>query len=191
MCAVPVSVGRMRWWRYAGWRWRVQELPDNGGDRPQVVITVPMATLRGPGGAAILEDGASLTAETARRIACDAGILPAVLDGRGQVLDLGQQRRLFTGALRRALVLRDRGCAFPACDRPARWCDGHHIVHWADGGPTNLDNAVLLCGYHHRTIHKGQWQVSLNPADGLPEFTPPLHLDPLQRPRRNTYHRRQ
>ena len=167
-----------------------EELPDNGGDRPQVVVTVPLANLQGQVGSVTLDDGGSLTAEAARRIACDAGILPVVLGGRGQVLDLGHQRRLFTGALRRALVLRDRGCAFPACDRPARWCDGHHIVHWADGGPTNLDNAVLLCGYHHRTIHKGQWAVSLNPADGLPEFTPPLHLDPLQRPRRNTYHRR-
>ena len=183
------------------------DLPDNGGDRPQVVITVPLATLRDQvaavgvqgqfeptaqdrRGTATLDDGSAVTAETSRRIACDAGILPAVLGGRGQVLDLGQQRRLFTGALRRALVLRDRGCAFPACDRPARWCDGHHIVHWADGGPTSLVNAVLLCGYHHRIIHKGQWQVSLNSADGLPEFTPPLHLDPLRRPRRNTYHRR-
>jgi len=85
-----------------------------------------------------LDDGGHLSPATARRLACDAGILPAILGSRGQVLDLGRQRRLFTGPIRRALVLRDRGCAFPSCDRPARWCDGHHIRHWADGGTTEL-----------------------------------------------------
>jgi hypothetical protein len=62
-----------------------------------------------------------------------------VLSGPSQVLDLGRERRLITGPLRRALVLRDRGCAFPGCDRPPRWCDAHHITHWANGGPTNLN----------------------------------------------------
>ncbi|HEV7898594.1 MAG TPA: HNH endonuclease signature motif containing protein, partial [Planosporangium sp.] len=95
------------------------------------------------------------------------------------------------GPLRRALILRDRGCAFPGCGRPPRWCDGHHITHWADGGPTTLANAVLLCGFHHRLIHHSPWQVSINPADGLPEFTPPAYLDPNQRPQRNRYHRRE
>ncbi|HWB35995.1 MAG TPA: HNH endonuclease signature motif containing protein, partial [Rugosimonospora sp.] len=68
---------------------------------------------------------------------------------------------------------------------------GHHIRHWADGGESNQNNAVLLCGYHHRVIHAGEWQVRINPADGQPEFIPPLRLDLLQRPRRNQYHRRQ
>ena len=146
------------------------------------------AVAQAAAGIAVLDDGGGITAEAARRIACDATILPAVLGGRGQVLDLGRSRRLFGGPIRRALVLRDGGCAFPGCDRPARWCDGHHIVHWADGGTTDLGNSVLLCGHHHRVIHHSDWRVRISPADGLPEFVPPALLDPAQRPRRNTYH---
>jgi hypothetical protein len=167
------------------------QLPDNGGDRPQVVVTVGIDTLRRQVGAAVLDDGSPLSATVARRLACDAAILPAVLGATGQVLDVGRERRLFTAALRRALILRDRGCAFPGCDRPPRWCDGHHLVSWADGGPTSLDNAVLLCGHHHRLIHHNHWQARLNPTDGLPEFIPPQYVDPERRPQRNPYHRRE
>jgi hypothetical protein len=122
-------------------------------------------------------------------MACCAGIIPAVLGTTGQVLDLGRERRLFTGAARRALVLRDGGCAFAGCDRPPRWCDGHHILHWILGGRTDLANGVLLCSHHHRVIHEGEWLVRIA-ADGLPEFVPPSWLDPLQTPRRNSFHRR-
>jgi Domain of unknown function (DUF222) len=166
------------------------QLPDNGGDRPQLVVTMSLDTLRSQIGAATLDDGGELSAATARRIACDAAIIPAVLDGTGQVLDLGRTRRLFTGPVRRAIVLRDRGCTFPGCDRPPSWCQAHHIVHWHDGGPTNPANAALLCGHHHRVIHHGDWQIHTNPTDGQPEFTPPPYLDKQQRPIRNTYHRR-
>jgi hypothetical protein len=168
---------------------RCGELPVNGGDRPQVVVTVPFDTLQDEVGAATLDTGQELTPAEARRMACDAMILPAVLGGDSQVLDLGQSRRLITGALRRALVLRDGGCAFPGCDRPARWCHGHHIKAWAAGGPTSLDNSVLLCGAHHRLIHHSTWQVRLG-ADRLPEFLPPAYIDPQRTPRRNQYHRR-
>ena len=167
------------------------DLPDNGGDRPQITLTIPFATLRDQIGAGTLDDGSELSAATARRMACDAAILPAILGSPSQILDVGQQRRLFTGPLRRALVLRDRGCAFPGCDRPPRWCDGHHIQHWADGGPTALSNAVLLCGFHHRVVHKGHWTVTINLTDGLPDFHPPHYVDPTRQPRRNTYHRRE
>jgi hypothetical protein len=146
---------------------------------------------RGAGSGVRAGVGSPLSAVAARRLACDAAILPAVLGGGGQVLDVGRERRLFTGPLRRALILRDRGCAFPGCDRPPRWADGHHMIHWADGGETTLHNAVLLCGHHHRLIHHSPWQVRLNPADGLPEFIPPAYLDPRQLPRRNHYHRRE
>ncbi|HEX7745406.1 MAG TPA: DUF222 domain-containing protein [Micromonosporaceae bacterium] len=165
------------------------QLPANGGDGPQVVVTVEHEALAGRLGTGALDTGVRLTPAAVRRLACDAGILPAVLGGAGQVLDVGRQRRLITGPLRRALVLRDRGCVFPGCDRPPRWCDAHHVVHWTDGGPTALHNAVLLCGHHHRLIHAGDWAVHLA-ADGMPEFVPPAWLDPLQRPRRNLYHRR-
>ncbi|MET8355579.1 DUF222 domain-containing protein [Micromonospora sp. NPDC005171] len=168
---------------------RTGQLPDNGGDRPQLVVTVSLDELVNGVGAGTLETGTRLTPGAVRRLACDAGVLPAVLGGNSQVLDVGRQRRLFTGPLRRALVLRDGGCAFPGCDRPPRWCDGHHIRHWADGGVTALGNAVLLCGYHHRLIHSGDWTVRIA-ADGQPDFLPPGWLDPLRTPRRNLYHLR-
>ncbi len=165
-------------------------LPDNGGDRPQVVITMGLDVLRRQLGVATLDDGTRLSAAEARLAACDAAVIPAVLGGKGQVLDVGRERRTVTGALRRALVLRDGGCAFPHCDRPARWTDGHHIVHWQDGGITSLTNAVSLCRRHHRVIHRGEWEVRINPTDGLPEFLPPSTVDRQRNPIRNQYHRR-
>uniref|UniRef100_UPI0038B2DC01 HNH endonuclease signature motif containing protein n=1 Tax=Nakamurella leprariae TaxID=2803911 RepID=UPI0038B2DC01 len=86
-----------------------------------------------------------------------------------------------------ALGHRDRGCAFPGCDRPPGWCDAHHVQHWADGGPTNLDNTVLYCRHHHTVIHTGHWTVTMNP-DGHPDHTPPVWIDPHQHPRRNHLH---
>jgi hypothetical protein len=137
-----------------------------------------------------LDTGLPVSAAQARQMACDAQILPAVLGTDGQVLDLGRARRLITGPLRRALILRDGGCSFPGCDRPARWCDGHHIKAWADGGTSDLANACLVCAYHHRLLHHSDWQVRIAP-DGRPEFIPPDTVDPQRRPRRNLYHRRQ
>jgi Domain of unknown function (DUF222)/HNH endonuclease len=167
------------------------QLPDNGGDRPQVVVTIDYDSTRQQVGTGTFDDSSCLSPAAARRVACDAGIIPAVLGTTSQVLDLGRHSRLATGPLRRALVLRDRGCAFPGCDRPPRWTDAHHIQHWSDGGPTDLSNLVLLCGHHHRLIHHSDWQVRINPKDGLPEFTPPTYIDQDQRPRRNRYHRRE
>ncbi|MFC7546475.1 DUF222 domain-containing protein [Plantactinospora sp. GCM10030261] len=168
---------------------RTGDLPDSGGEPTQVVVTTsydPLTHTLRPG---LLDTGDAVTAESVRRLACDAGILPAVLNGDGQVLNMGRQRRLFTGAVRRALALRDGGCAFPGCDRPPRWTQAHHIVHWTDGGPTNLDNGVLLCGHHHRTVHHDGWQVQPIPG-GRPHFIPPPWIDPQQHPRHNTYHQR-
>ncbi|MEU7750830.1 DUF222 domain-containing protein [Micromonospora sp. NPDC049171] len=168
---------------------RTTDLPEHGGDPAQIVVTTTFDTLAGQLGPGTLDTGLHLTPDTVRRLACDAAILPTVLGSTGQPLDVGRQRRLVTGPLRRALVLRDRGCAFPGCDRPPRWCDAHHIRHWADGGTTSLANAVLLCGHHHRHLHHSDWVVRLG-GDGHPEFIPPAWLDPDQIPRRNHYHRR-
>ncbi|WP_433119855.1 DUF222 domain-containing protein [Micromonospora sp. CA-246542] len=168
---------------------RTGELPEHGGEPAQIVVTTSFDALARQLDAGTLDTGPQLTPETVRRLACDAAILPAVLGTSGQTLDVGRQRRLVTGPLRRALVLRDRGCAFPGCERPPRWCDAHHIHHWADGGHTSLTNSVLLCGHHHRHVHRGEWTVRLG-GDGHPEFVPPAWLDPDQLPRRNQYHRR-
>ncbi|MGZ4619080.1 MAG: HNH endonuclease signature motif containing protein [Frankiaceae bacterium] len=80
--------------------------------------------------------------------------------------------------------MRDRGCAFPGCDRPARWTQAHHIEHWSDGGATATDNCVLLCAAHHRAVHHSGWRVRIEP-DHLPSFYPPAWIDPEQRARRN------
>jgi hypothetical protein len=163
-------------------------LPESGGEAATVLVTLSLDALRTGLGCALLPTGEVISAAAARRIACDAGIVPAVLDGDGHPLDVGRTRRLFTPAQRRALALRDgAGCAFPGCDRPGSWCDAHHLTHWADGGPTDLSNGVLLCGWHHQVIHHGQWAVVMA-ADGRPDFIPPPFIDPTQRTRRNTPH---
>jgi hypothetical protein len=114
-----------------------------------------------------------LSVATIRRLACDAEIIPAVLGSRGEPLDVGRAKRLVTLAIWVALVLRDRHCAFPGCDRPPLMCHAHHIVHWINGGDTKLSNLVLLCGHHHRTIHHAPWKVRISPQDHTPEFLPP------------------
>ncbi|MEU4245240.1 DUF222 domain-containing protein [Actinoplanes sp. NPDC026619] len=137
-----------------------------------------------------LDNGVLISPADARLLACDAQIIPAVLGTDGQVLDIGRARRLFNGPIRRALNLRDRGCTFPGCDRPATWCEAHHIRSWAAGGPTALSNACLLCRHHHRVIHRTEWEVRLG-SDGFPEFIPPATVDPECRPQRNLYHQRE
>jgi hypothetical protein len=128
--------------------------------------------------------GGPISAEAVRRIGCDAGITRVITDPASVPLDVGREQRTVTAGQWAALVVRDRGCAFPGCTRPAEWCIAHHIVHWADGGPTDLDNLVLLCGYHHRVVHHGGWQVIMA-ADRHPQFLPPPWVDPDQTPRRN------
>ena len=119
------------------------------------------------------DDGLRLSVAAVRRLACDADLIPVCLGTDGEVLDVGRTSRLVTPALWRALVARDRHCAFPGCTRPPVMGHAHHIIHWADGGNTSLDNLVLVCGEHHRVLHHTPWQVRLNPHDGKPEFLPP------------------
>ncbi|GAA2143729.1 HNH endonuclease signature motif containing protein [Nocardioides koreensis] len=153
--------------------------PDCHGARPRVTVTTSLDVLRQQidwatlGTAAITDDGLELAPSVVRRLACDADIIPVALGGRGEVLDVGRTCRLVTPAIWRAVVCRDRHCTFPGCTRPPIMCHAHHITHWVDGGHTNLDNLVLLCGQHHRVIHHTPWRVRLNPDDGRPEFLPP------------------
>ncbi|HET9117524.1 MAG TPA: DUF222 domain-containing protein [Pseudonocardiaceae bacterium] len=150
------------------------ELPTEGGERPQVVVTVSLPVLQGRIGTAQLAFGGPINAEIARRIACDAEIIPMVLGSRGEPLDIGRAARTVPAAIRRAVALRDGGCAFPGCSVPARWCDIHHIVHWVDNGMTSLDNCVALCGRHHRLLHHSSWRIQM--TDGIPKFHPPPWL---------------
>ncbi len=98
--------------------------------------------------------GTVLSPESLRRIACEADLVPHVLGTAGEDLDLGMVVRLFTRAQRRRLMRRDRGCTYPGCTAPAAWCKAHHVIHWADGGPSDIDNAAFLCQRHHGFVHQ-------------------------------------
>jgi hypothetical protein len=128
----------------------------SGGERPHITVTVPYATLTGGEQRLGEIDGAAIDPEAIRRLACDAGIVRIVVDGESQPLDVGRRVRTVTPAIRRALELRDGGCAWAGCTAPASWCDAHHIIHWADGGVTALINLVLLCRRHHMAVHNGK-----------------------------------
>jgi len=140
-----------------------------------------------PGGAGLLAGGVPISPGLARKILCDANVIPVVCAGASEVLDVGRATRTIPVAIRRALVVRDQGCVFPGCDRPPSWTDAHHIAYWSDGGLTCLGNLVLLCGHHHEVIHHDAWQVFIH--DGLPWFIPPTWIDPDQTPRQHTRHR--
>ncbi len=161
-------------------------LPVEGGVRPQVGLTVDIAELRRHTGVVDLDWGGTVSIQTARRICCDAEVIPIVMRGGSQPLDVGRRQRLVTGPLRRALIAHDRGCVAPGCDRPPEWCDAHHLVHWAKGGATSLDNTALVCGYHHTLLHQGDWTAHV--IDGVPHLIPPPWIDPRQHPQRNTLH---
>ena len=154
-----------------------QRLPVHGGDATTVVVTIPLASLRAELGAADLigaglvpgDDltGDRITAAQARRLACTAKILPAVLDGHRLPLDLGRAKRLFTPAQRKALLIRDQTCRAEGCDTPGTWCDAHHLDPWHTGGPTDLTNAVLLCSHHHHRVHEVGYRTDRLPNGDL------------------------
>lgn len=123
-----------------------------------LVVTMNLEVLEGRcRGAGLTPAGEVLTAETVRRLACDAQVVPVVLGSRGEILDQGQAVRLFNRAQVRHLWLRDQHCTFPGCSKPAAWTDAHHLVHWADGGASETRNAALLCRAHHTVVHRDRY----------------------------------
>lgn len=150
-----------------------------------LTVTTTLAELQdGLSGAGRLDTDGTLSAATLRQLACDALLVPAVLGEPSEVLDLGRTTRVWNRAQRRAVALRDRGCVAPGCDRPPENCQVHHCWHWSDGGPTDLCNAALLCGFHHRMVHRQGWEIVLA-GDGYPVLIPPPTIDPGQRPRQH------
>jgi hypothetical protein len=126
------------------------------------------------------ETGQRLASETVRRLACDSRI-EWVLESSGRPVGIGRRGRTIPGPIARILRHRDEGCRFPGCARRL-WLKAHHLVHWADGGATNLDNLVLLCHAHHRLLHEGGWRTSGHPAHDLRFHDPgglPLRTHPL------------
>ena len=142
-------------------------------ERYQVLLHVDADTLTEDGnglGQSELEDGTRVSAETSRRLACDASVVRIGHASNRTVLDVGRKTRTIPPSVRRALEVRDRGCRFPGCG--LRFTDAHHIKHWADGGETKLDNLLLLCGHHHRLLHEEGWKVEWW-AEGQAAFIDP------------------
>ncbi len=136
-------------------RYPADRLPQTGGVSATIVVTMTLDSLIGKlQTAALLDTGDKITAATARRLACDAGLIPAVLGGPSEVLDLGRTRRFHTKAQRIALGLRDRGRTEPGCEWPPAMCHTHHDPPWSHGGTTDLDHARLLCPRHHTRFHR-------------------------------------
>jgi 5-methylcytosine-specific restriction endonuclease McrA len=166
--------------------------PGAPGERYQVVVHVDVPVLADPDqpGQSVLEDGPHIPAETSRRLACDASRVVMQHDEDGRLLEIGARTRTIPPALRRALLHRDHGCRFPGCGLP--FGQGHHLYHWAQGGPTTLSNLALLCRRHHRAVHEEGYQVDRQPdgelrfrrPDGrpLPEVPPAAAVpaDPVQ-----------
>lgn len=161
--------------------------------RPQVVTVVDLAWLEtraGTTGPALVETiraeaihTGALSAETLRRISCDAAVSRVITTGGSEPLDVGRASRTVTPAQWRALLVRDRHCVFPGCDRPPGWCEAHHLVHWTDHGPTNLPNLALVCWAHHHKLHEGRWTLQAHPdrtwtATPPHPTTPPRHQRP-------------
>lgn len=156
------------------------EVPDSGGRRPHLNVIIGLDDLECRARAAMLDFGGRLSPEALRMLACDAAVVPIVMNGAGQPLDVGRARRTIPDGLRRAVAARDRGCA--RCGRPPSWCEIHHLIPWENGGETALGNCVMLCRTCHRLVHHTDWIVRLR--DGLPEFIPPTWIDPDRHPRR-------
>jgi len=139
---------------------------DSDPDRASLVVHVDLETLTNAQGIAEIEHGPTIGPQTARRLACDAR-LQTVLDGAGGVpVAIGRLSRVIPPWLNRQIRRRDRGCRFPGCER-TRWGHAHHLVHWASGGPTDLDNLATLCGYHHRLVHEAGWKIEGSPNGEL------------------------
>ncbi len=168
-----------------------RQAPTSGGDRPRVQVLLDFAKLHGDAaGAGLIGDGEPVSAGELRRLCCDAGLIPTVLGGASEVLDVGREHRLVTPAIRTALRVRDGGCTFPTCNTRPAVCEAHHIRPWWAGGRTDLSNLVLLCHHHHALVEpakygtRDQWEVRIA-LNGAPEFIPPARLDPDRRPIRH------
>jgi hypothetical protein len=155
---------------------------DNGvpSRRTHLQVTTSLETLLGLAGAPAAEMELSLpiSAKAVERLACDRTVTRVLLGSDSTVIDVGRARRVISGAQGKALRVRDRGCAWPGCDRPATWTSGHHLVHWINGGLTDLSNLVLLCYRHHWMVHEGEWQI-VRADDGRMLTIPPM--TPYQR----------
>jgi hypothetical protein len=139
-------------------------LPASGGIAATIVVTMTLDQLRTGLGVCTLDTGTEVSAGQVRRLACEAGIIPVVLGGDSEPLDVGRERRLHTKAQRIAMAVRDGGCVAEGCDRPAAWTQAHHLTPWEDGGHTTVADGVLGCDYHHHLLHSTKWTATRLPT---------------------------
>ncbi|GEP33086.1 HNH endonuclease [Nocardioides szechwanensis] len=145
-------------------RYPTGKLPTAGGVSATVVVTMTLETLMGGLKAAQLDTGTRISPGLARKLACEAGVIPVVLGGRSEVLDVGRKRRFHTKAQRIAMAVRDKGCAAMGCERPTSACHAHHLVQWSNGGGTSVESGVLLCARHHTLAHHDDYEVIHHPV---------------------------
>jgi hypothetical protein len=167
-------------------------LPVTGGNRPEILVHATVAALiastdgtgpaADPGAVATLDTAHALTPGALDRLGCDARFRRLLVDPVGVPLDLGRSTRLVPPALRKQVALRDGGCRYPGCPRPAAYCEAHHAVYWRHGGTTSADNLVLLCRYHHHLVHDRHHHLTLQP-DGTVKVTTPTGRVLTSRPR--------
>jgi len=143
----------------------------SSADRYQVFVHVDADVIHGGDGSSFVQDGSGLASETVRRLLCDSSYIGIVRGPDGSVLDIGRKTRSISASIRRALGLRDHGCVFPGCTNQ-HFVDAHHVQHWIAGGETSLKNLVLLCPFHHRLMHEGEYSMLAN-ADGTWTFLRP------------------
>jgi hypothetical protein len=147
----------------------VEKLPRAGGTAASVVVTMDLDQLRAAVGSGSLDTGGRISPAQVRRLACNSGIIPAVLGAPSVPLDLGRSVRLHTAHQRTAMAVRDGGCTAEGCDRPPAWCEAHHEDPWSEGGGTNVDSGRLLCPRHHHRAHDSRYDLRRLP-DGKVRF---------------------
>ena len=158
-------------------------VPQNAGQRTHLQVTTSLETLRALDGApaAELEFSLPISARAVERLACDCSITRILLGSDSMVIDVGRAKRVISGAARKALNVRDRGCTWPGCDRPASWTSGHHLVHWIHGGTSDLQNLALLCYRHHWMVHEGGWQIARGDDGRMVTIPPTVTFGPMPR----------
>ena len=149
------------------------------GSTANVLAVIKLDDLEGTTGVGWLDNVAEpVSASTVHELVCDSGFQRLLLGPHGEVLALGRKERYFTSVQRLALAGRDGGCVWPRCTAPPSWCHAHHVEEWTDGGPTDIENGVLLCSAHHHMLHASEFQMKM--LDGRPHLLAPAWIDPTQ-----------
>jgi len=165
----------------------IGDLPATAGVPTTLIVSMTLDQLEARAGQATTHHGGLISVQAAMRLGVDAKVLPVVFDQQLGTLAYGRARRLASPGQRLALFARDKGCTFPGCRKTAAQSQIHHLTDWADGGPTNLDNLAITCGYHNNQAPKHGWTAHLH--ENTVWWIPPTHIDPQQKPRHNPIHR--